>query len=676
MQKRQILKTLNQQSIHLCCILFLTVLVLFYARNWINHSYPLGYSANESMANILPALYFKEYLIENFSIPNWSDYSYWGRPFLEKFPFLSFLLVSLISIVTKVSILTSWKILVIGSLLAGGWIIYFIAFQISANSKASLLAALIFTLIPFHTANTSTLWIWAASYALLPLSFYAYERFNSELNYENTIKFSLLSAILLAFDIQHAIMIFFFLGIYGVGYNVSSVVNTVKPLQKTIKFHFILLIFILLLFSYLWLPYYLIEDTSAFDIALGGRNINYDVSVNPKTTLLYDPAFLKDVFYLSPLFYLFVLLGLFSKNKTKYLWALLFIVSYLMALGKHSPLDLYLLIKHIPFINKIRFPFRHLYITILSGSVLCCLGYQWVENKIDSWNGRYGLFIKYFYFCIIVGLFLFSYFPFGAISFKSTKSVYSKADLDTYKWISEQNGFFRILEFPRDFRYNLSPYFHGKKTVFGSYQEEVSKTSYLLEKHLRSGIINGTGKDNSLVKDLEFSNIKFIVFHNDEMLDYQNLSENGVVFEKEFGPNRVFRNNNFRPYATLYKALPDNVSDAEFPYEYQPLDVKFEKITSQHIEVTFPPRPFSSLIILAETYDKNWLVTSRNNKKEIILINKNFMGVKVSSDETKITFIYEENIIERIANIISLSSFALLTVSLIGYKLMHRYRKK
>lgn len=628
------------------------------------------------MANILPALYFKEYLLENFSIPNWSDYSYWGRPFLEKFPFLSFLLVSLISIVAKVSILASWKILVIGSLLAGGWVIYFIAFQISANSKASLLAALIFTLVPFHSANTSTLWIWAASYALLPLSFYAYERFNSELNYENTIKFSLLSAILLAFDIQHTIIIFFFLGIYGVGYNVSSVINTVKPLQKIIKFHFILLVFILLLFSYLWLPYYLIEDTSAFDIALGGRNINYDVSVNPKTTLSYDPAFLKDAFYLSPLFYLFVLLGLFSKNKTKYLWVLLFIVSYLMALGKYSPLDPYLLIKHIPFINKIRFPFRYFYITILSGSVLCCLGYQWVDNKIDSWNGKYGLFIKYFYFCVTVGLFLFSYFPFGAISFKSTKSYFSKPDTDTYKWISEQNGFFRILEFPRDFRYNLSPYFHGKKTVFGSYQEEVSKTSYLLEKRLRHKITHVTQRDVSLVKDLKFSNIKFIIFHDERKLDHNNLLKNGIVFKKEFGSNRVFRNNNFRPYATLYKALPGSVSDPDFPYEYLPLDVRFKKITSQHTEVTFPPRPFSSLLVLAETYDKNWVATSRNNEKDIFLINNNFMGVKVNEGENKILFIYKKNRIERMASMISFGFFIFLSLSLIGNKFFSYWWKR
>jgi hypothetical protein len=186
-----------------------------------------------------------------------------------------------------------------------------------------------------------------------------------------------------------------------------------------------------------WVPFALIEDTSAFDIALGGRGIIYEFSVHPMLTFLHQPDFLveilnkitrdmviqhsitipegyniyeiKDLFYLSPFFYFMVLLSFLSNEKAKYVWIIIFVVSYLLALGRYSPINLYLLINHIPFVNEVRFPFRYMYITILSGSILCGLGYQWAESKVALFLNHhlakakqvffYIIFV-YFYYCI------------------------------------------------------------------------------------------------------------------------------------------------------------------------------------------------------------------------------------------------------------------------------------
>ncbi|HJP17097.1 MAG TPA: hypothetical protein QF468_00405 [Nitrospinota bacterium] len=671
----KILKILNRQNVHFYYLLFLALLILFYARGWLNKLYPVGYSIEESMVNIIPTLHFKEFLLMNNAIPNWSDYSYWGRPFLAKFPFLSFLIISLISIVFNISILTSWKILVITCLFLGALFVYMIVYRLTINPKASFISATIFALVPFHSGNTSTVWFIAPSWALIPLLFMVYFKFFSEMNYENAIKFCLLSTILLAFSIQYSVIGFFFLGIFSLFCIFAFIDGKTKPLQKIIKFHSFLVILLLLLFSFVWVPFALVEDTSAFDIALGGRNVNYEVSVNPKLTFFYQRGFLKDVFYVSPLFFFMVLLSFFSNEKEKYIWIIMFVVSTLLILGKYSPIDLYLFVNHIPFINKIRFPFRYMYITILSGSILCGLGYQWAENKIELFLNRYKAKAVHFFFFFIFTCFLLLYIPFGSVAFKSTDSYFLEDDIKAYKWIAHQDGYFRILEFPRNFKYALSPLIHKKKTVFGAYQEEVTKSSYLLESYLRNGIAGLTDKNTSLIEKMRVSNIKFIIFHRDSNIKDEILLRNGIVFEKAYGKIKIYRNVNFLPYATLYKTLMRNSSTNFLPDKYISTVLKVKKASSEQIEINLPSRPFSALLVIAESYDTNWHVTSNGKDKKVIPITPNFMGVKVLEEESKLVFAYKENIIEKVANIITVGIFILLAVGLFGFRLFARLKR-
>gem|GEM_PF-1712567 len=649
-------------------------MILFYARGWLNQLHPTGYHVGESMVNIIPTLHFKEFLLNHHSIPNWSDYSFWGRPFLEKFPFLSFFLISLISIAFNISILTSWKILIIACVFTGACFIYMIVYRLTSNPKASLISATVFALVPFHSGNTSTAWFWAPSWALLPLLFIVYDQFLSNMNYKNAIKFCLLSTILLAFSIQYSVIGFFFLGIFALNRISTFIIGKTTPFREIIKFHSFIAILLLFLFSFVWVPFTLIEDTSAFDIALGGRSIIYEVSVHPMLTFLHQPGFLKDLFYLSPLFYFMVLLSFLSNEKAKYVWIIIFVVSYLLVLGRYSPINLYLLINHIPFVSKVRFPFRYMYITILSGSILCGLGYQWAESKIALFLNHHRAKAKQVFFYSIFCLFLLFYIPFGSVAFKATDSYFSEDNMNAYKWISQHNGFFRILEFPKDFRYVLSPLIHKKRTVFGAYQEEVAKSSYLLETHLRSGIINSTNKKESLIEDMKVSNIKFILFHKKNNLSDELLSQNGIIFEKAFGKTKIYKNINFHPYVTLHKKIFSSPSSGSLPGEYIPSNLKMKKESSEHIKITLPPRLFPVFLVIAESYDANWNVTVDGKNKEIIPINPNFMGVEVLGKESEIIFKYEENIIENIANIVTVFFFVFLAVSLLGFRIIFRVK--
>lgn len=99
-----------------------------------------------------------------------------------------------------------------------------------------------------------------------------------------------------------------------------------------------------------------------------------------------------------------------------------------------------------------------------------------------------------------------------------------------------------------------------------------------------------------------------------------------------------------------------------------------KKESSEHIKITLPPRLFPVFLVIAESYDANWNVTVDGKNKEIIPINPNFMGVEVLGKESEIIFKYEENIIENIANIVTVFFFVFLAVSLLGFRIIFRVK--
>ncbi len=328
------------------------------------------------------------YNLKNFNLIFWNRYSYCGHPVLD-FTFL-YPISLLLDLIFPIVLSHNLSFLIHFSL--AGIFLYLFLNEFNLNKFASFTSGLIFMFSGLLVSNKSI-----ATYKTIiwfPLILLFLERFRKT----KRIEFMLAASIFYSFAILGHMQVFFYGSIVLLLYIIYY-----SLIYKGVKNYFFLLslLIFVIAFSVGFIFIYTINSSVASSVR-GLVSKEYDYfsigSLSPRLLpILFFPFlfgaknpdvsgiphFLRwfgseDVIGMSIYFGIltipFFIFGILRKDKHKYFWIFIMILSFLLVLGKYTPLNK--LMYYIPIYNRFRYPTRNWFEFGLAFSILSGFGFD------------------------------------------------------------------------------------------------------------------------------------------------------------------------------------------------------------------------------------------------------------------------------------------------------------
>ena len=452
---------------------FLDLVIVAVILTLLSHGlFAVGLPAGTDLLLLTVDLEFSKRLSMWFSV--WTPLDSFGFPISlgTQFNFILFLF----SLIPDVVLTT--KLYVYASLLLAGFVMYFFVYHHTKHHNGSLAAAIVYVLNPVFIAEVydghhSMIF----GYAIAPLAFLAYDR-------------ALISGKMRDIMLSGVILSTLFIGghpqttyIFGAFLLLFAFLEILVPrkgmgrrssFKRVFKTSCLLVIFLVVLSAYEILPAMLNVMKSSVLFNLGYTiEEAYDYSGRIKDFLLISLPFL--------IFLTFLL----RKNKYAFFFSLSSFISTLIAVGPHPPLG-YVFIwafMNIPLFNIFRVPYRFLLMTMFSLSFLIGfaiskknssgqkhvnLGFPQESNKHilyrassrmkaglkvllgelreGTWRPRAWRHIALVAAGMVIGSSL--YVAYGEYGYSLGTYTLPVSYIDTYEWIRERTGDYRVLTVP------------------------------------------------------------------------------------------------------------------------------------------------------------------------------------------------------------------------------------
>ena len=351
--------------------------------------------------------------IKNFNSILWNNYTFSGYPLLSQFGFL-YPVSALIGFIFPT--LLAYNITVLLHYSMAGIFLYLFLKELKLNKLACFTGGLIFMFsgaMITHRDLIQSLY----TFIWIPLILLFLEKFRKNKRYEFILIASIIYSISFLGSHQqiffYGSMIIFFYIIYY-----SLIYKGVKNYSFLVSLS--LFIISILMISFVIIPSYEAMSNSTREA------ISYtfftDFSFNPKLLpILFFPfiygsgtQYLPGVpEYFGPwnsgemLIYfgistiLLLVIGFFVKNKHKYIWIFILVFSFLLVLGKYTPL--YKIMYYVPLYNKFRVPARNWFEFGLAFSILSGFGLDHLVKNFDKKIKKIFIGIIAFLGSILVG---------------------------------------------------------------------------------------------------------------------------------------------------------------------------------------------------------------------------------------------------------------------------------
>ncbi|MDY6833272.1 MAG: 6-pyruvoyl-tetrahydropterin synthase-related protein [Chloroflexota bacterium] len=362
-------------------VLLLTIIALVVVSGWFNSGLPKGHDA---LSVILSAEAAAESIFDYHTIPEWSGQQFLGYPLFYVYPPLGNLLVLILSIPFGWEL--GVKILFILCLILSGVFSYYYIYELTNNRFASFISGLSYMFMPFfllevffegHLGS-------AIPYMLIPLVFLTTERTLREPKLGRILLAGIFIALLILNNPKiFAILVGPFIALYGI-FHVFILSRQVHKTRVTaIAFLGIFLIG-LMLTSFWWFPllwevdYFhntssALSDDGSFNttLFLQALHLRPHTCCAPASAYGESESFPTIVLQWIPV--VLASLGILLNHKNKYAWffAAIAVITIILAMGTHSPLNLYSIIhRYYPILSGLSNPMKFIFLTSFAYSVL------------------------------------------------------------------------------------------------------------------------------------------------------------------------------------------------------------------------------------------------------------------------------------------------------------------